>query len=675
MSTVSNFLRRAIKPVIGLIVASAMIISCEAVNGPGVDAGNVAALLASRANVGVTYHIRTVQQLMDVNNDTTGDYILDAPLTLTGWEPLCDPDTVGAFTGTFDGQGNTITISSFDQRTIDRGTYLGIFAVSERATFSNLTVDIETGIVSTTAAQYVGGLVAQATGTTFNGITVTGTLDIAATSNSDDTPFSVGLVAGSAARGSVFSNTTIEASLNVLYSSTATNNVNAGGFAGSLTDGKVSGGVVDGEFTVKADMPYYYEPDNGLRVGAVAGYAANTGFDSVTVDVSTAVDAVSQQTPTHVAGVIGRGLNIFVNNSVSNAVITGNGPGYTTAAGGIGGYVQQGTVTNSSASGDVTLGAVWVSTGFDVWQIYAGGLVGYSGGSSTAGSVIEHSHASGNISATAPYPYAGGLVGYNYGYVEFTPDERQSYYRGLLKITASVTSNGSRIVRSYATGNAMATATPGSNGLPYAGGLAGYSSVPTATTTDPDPNIENSYARGNATVTTEGKYGWAGGLLASNAQGSIVDKTYATGDVFVTVGDNDLPYPQPGINPGAAGGGIAGTNYYTDVSSDFDPLVEHSVALNKLIYGAVTTGSTPYLLHRVVGDLGDPAQGYGLGTLDDNLANRYMLVSPVWHQDIGLDKLDGDDTDAKPPTGVFTGLGWNFSDIWTMGADGYPVLQ
>jgi hypothetical protein len=659
---------------------------CEAVTGSDGDlSAGVLSRSASRAAVGQPTPITDQQDLADIELAPAGDYILANDITVTGWTPICDP-TAGAFTGSLDGDGYTITVNSFDSGAVSGSQYLGIFATSDAgARFSDLTVNVAAGIVSTTNVQYVGGLVAQATGTNFDGITVTGTLDVAATSTSDDTAFSVGLVAGAAAAGSTFIDTTIEASLNVLYNNntenTTTNRVYAGGIAGYLTDSKAGQVEVDGKFTVEADMPYYADytvtplVDNWAALGAVAGYAENAGFNHVTIDASTAVDAVSENTQVYVAGVVGRGQNVTIEHNESAALVSGNGPNYTTSAGGVAGYIVQSTVRRSSASGDVNLGATWDGSEYDVWQIYAGGLVGYAGGNDADGSVIEHSHATGNVTVNAPYPYAGGLVGYNYGYVVFTSAEaRRDYYRGKT-VGASETSNGSKIIRSYATGNAAASSTPGSNGLPYAGGLAGYSSIPTADTENPDPNIENCYATGNATVTTDSAYGWAGGLLGANAQGSIVSKTYATGNVFVTVGANDLPYPQPGINPGAAGGGIAGVNYYTDVSSGFDPLVEHSVALNKLIYGTVTTGSTPYLLHRVVGDLGDPAQGYGLGTLDDNLANRYMLVSPVWNQDIGLDKLDGDDTDAKPPTGVFTSLGWDFSDIWTMGGDGYPVLQ
>jgi hypothetical protein len=371
-----------------------------------------------------------------------------------------------------------------------------------------------------------------------------------------------------------------------------------------------------------------------------------------------------------VGGVLGKGLTVTIADNTSYAVVTGNGPGYNTSAGGIAGYIQQSTVIKSAAFGEVTLGAAWESGSYDYWQVYAGGLVGYSGGTASGGSSITQSRACGAVSANSPYPYAGGLVGYNYGYAVYTQDEWLLYYRGLLKDNATVTSNGSRITESYATGNVQATAT--ANGLPYAGGLVGYSSIPTATK-NPAPNIENCYAKGNVIATSGGMYAWAGGLIGANAQGSIVSKTYAIGTVDVKVGENKLPYDQPGINPGAAGGGIAGVNYYVDETSTLPPLVTLSVGLNTLIYGTSASPSVaPYLLHRVAGDLGQN----NTGTLNDNYGNDSMSILPVWNKDIGLDGLDGASVAAQPDQSFYTSapMNWDFSNIWKMGADGYPDL-
>jgi hypothetical protein len=443
-----------------------------------------------------------------------------------------------------------------------------------------------------------------------------------------------------------------------------------------MVNSKMGGATIDGLFTLTADMPYDYVPDNSARFGGAAGYAEQAGFDGVTVDASAAVNANSQQTQVYVGGVVGKGLTVTITGANSSAVITGNGYGYNTSAGGVAGYIQQSAVSESSASGAVTLGARWDGTLNSIWQIYAGGLVGYSGGTANGGSSITQSHATGAVSATSTYPYAGGLVGYNYGYNDFSGSPAE-YAEFLAAGGVSATSNGGQITRSYATGNVQAISISGTNGLPYAGGLVGYSSIPAIQDTKIVPNIENCYAKGNVIATTDSMFAWAGGLLGANAQGSLVSKTYAIGTVDVKAGINKLPYDQPGTIPGAAGGGIVGMNYYVDVTSGKAPLVTLSVGLNTLILGSSQdTSVAPYLLQRVAGSLG-PNNPLYLGTLINNFGNDSMLIVPVWNQDIGPNGLDGDNSAAQPPQSFFVAapLNWDFGGIWTMGADGYPALR
>jgi hypothetical protein len=673
---------------IGLVIAATMVISaCEAItNGDTSAAGssNALSLAASRTGVGAVIPINDADELALIGNDpaypANGEYELGASFAVEDWIPLCGPTATGPFTGTFDGKDKTITISSFDGDVLTSGKYLGIFAASDGASIYDLKVDIDAGIVATTAATNVGGLVGEATGTIFDTITVTGTFNLASSTGTTDA-FNAGLVAGSAQPDSTFINTTIKACLNVLYTNTdkenGHNDVNVGAIVGSIVGGKLDQAKVDGQITVKADMPYYADYSvtppvhNWLAVAGVAGYAENLGFKQVTIDASTAVDAVSQQTTTYVGGVVGRGQSVEITDAVSNAVITGEGPQYDTSGGGVAGYILQSTVENSSASGDIALSATWDGGEYNTWQIYAGGLVGYSGGTANGNSAIVHSYATGAVIAESVYPYAGGLVGYNYGYNDFSsPKAALRYYRYHDVSGVTAISNGSTITRSYAKGSVSAIATPGSGGLPYAGGLAGYSSIPPTT----GSNIENSYATGSVTATSDGQYAWAGGLLGANAQGSIVETSYARGPVSVTTGTRDLPYPQPGINPGAAGGGIAGVNYFDPQSTTaIAPLITRSVALNVEIVGSSQdTSLSPYLLHRVVGDL-----GLGFGLLTNNYGDDKMIILPVWNPVIGPNNVDGDNCALQPPQNFYTAapLNWNFGSIWTMGSDGYPALQ
>jgi hypothetical protein len=673
-------------PALCLIGVIAIFTACQDINGSAADVA--AGLFDRNAAVAKVQPNQTVinnqADLQAIEKNPAGAYVLGSSFAVTNWRPICDPNGVGPFTGTLDGAGYTITISSFDPNALSGGQYIGIFAQSDRgATFTNLTVNIEAGIVGPTIATYAGGIVGQAIGTNFADITVTGTFDLAS-STPEGIDFYAGNVVGSAEPDTTFLNTTIKACLNVLYTSKDTTLshpiVKAGGIAGSIVGGKFDTATVNSQITVKADMPYNPDynvtpiADNWLAVGGVAGYAERLGFNNVTIDASTAVDAVSQHTQTYVGGILGRGLNVDINYAVSDAVVTGEGPGYNTSAGGVAGYIQQSTVRESSASGDVAASASWDSTGYDYWQIYAGGLVGYSGGTLNGGSSIDHSYASGDVIAEAVYPYAGGLVGYNYGFNDFSgsPAELRR-----LEAAGKVTTtyNGGIITRSWATGSVSAKATPGSGGLPYAGGLAGYSSIPTASVSA--YNIENCYATGSVTSVTDGQYGWAGGLLGANAQGSVVATSYATGAVSVTTGIRPLPFSQPGINPGAAAGGIVGVNYYTNVTPKKDALITRSVALNPVIVGRSSdTSVSPYLLHRVAGDLGDPKQTYGIGVLDDNYASTAMVIIPPITIIVDPDDVDGGNAAYKPGQSFYASapLSWNFG-IWHWNAaTGYPEL-
>jgi hypothetical protein len=55
-----------------------------------------------------------------------GSYTLMADITLNDWTPLC-PDETHAFSGTFDGNGRTITITGFNNAAVQGNSYIGIF--------------------------------------------------------------------------------------------------------------------------------------------------------------------------------------------------------------------------------------------------------------------------------------------------------------------------------------------------------------------------------------------------------------------------------------------------------------------------------------------------------------------------------------------------------------------
>jgi hypothetical protein len=640
---------------IGLVIAAAMVISaCEAItNGDTGAAGssNALSLAASRTGVGAVIPITDEDELAAIGNDPdyplNGDYQLGADLDLTDWIPIgydpTVPTVVNPFIGQFDGAGYTIKVSDFDDDVLAGSTYIGIFAkIGDGTSYyppvsvSNLTVDIATGPINPESAQYVGGLAGYTDTAVFTNITVTGSLDVGETITPLDPPdyrnLDVGGVAGYALSSS-FTNVSVSETLNAAFDVPAS----------YVPKPEIWKG--DGIF--RARYAVTETGSNSLTAGGVAGFAKYSQFRSVVSSVN--VTAQSKTVTVYAGGILGYGDGDNIDDSQANIRnITVNGFGYNTSGGGVAGYIINSRINYASASGPVTVSSRSATFGWDdSWQVYAGGLVGYAGGSDAGPSLIDHSHASGTIRADSPFPYAGGLVGYLYGYNDFS----------------SPAKNGSTVSRSYATGNVTAVSDDDPSGavgdVPYAGGLVGYASVTGST-------IVDSYARGNATATTNGTFAWAGGVVGGNANDAVVLRTYATGDITSTTGSLSPLYAPDYAPAGPAAGGIAGFDYYTSKTK-----VEDSVALNRTINGNNSAGQD--VVHRVVGSVGD-GTGHD-GILEDNLANVNMVVGVNWKPEYGPDRRDGADTAAVPATSVFTNLGWDFSKVWTTGSDGYPILQ
>ena len=236
--------------------------------------------------------------------------------------------------------------------------------------------------------------------------------------------------------------------------------------------------------------------------------------------------------------------------TITNSYATGSVSGSGADVGGLVGRNSRGTITNSYATGSVTEGDRRVgglvggnfrgtitnsyATGSVSGDEYVGGLVGYTRGRRSS---ITNSYATG--SATGSGNWVGGLVGYNDGAIT------NSY------ATGSVIGSGSEvgglvggadgwITDSYATGsvtgsggdvgglvgwgsgvtimNSYAIGSVIGNGSDV-GGLVGYGQL---------VDITNSYATGSVTGSSNN----VGGLIGFiNGSGSTIMNSYATGSV------------------------------------------------------------------------------------------------------------------------------------------------
>jgi filamentous hemagglutinin family protein len=206
---------------------------------------------------------------------------------------------------------------------------------------------------------------------------------------------------------------------------------------------------------------------NGLTINQNISFAGSNGFLG---DIG-------------LFGVV-NGSGAISNVGLTNASITVDGSTAAVASIATLVGVMQGAITNSYATGSVS-----VTTGLNNLNLEGqiGGLVGYLFGDNVSdfGSVTN-SHASVNVSAPG-FQYVGGLVGN--------------------------TQTGVGVYDSYATGSVA--------GTQYVGGLTGGlgNGYPSAT-------IARSYATGNVSGSS-----YVGGLVGTSTNGGLITACFATGSV------------------------------------------------------------------------------------------------------------------------------------------------
>lgn len=183
----------------------------------------------------------------------------------------------------------------------------------------------------------------------------------------------------------------------------------------------------------------------------------------------------------------------------------------------------------------------------------------------------------------------------------------------------------------------------------YVGGICGYSYAGTVTDCISD-----------VTVTATGKMNvlYAGGIAGFNDKGRIFN-CYATGEIESTATAEDVDL-----------GGIAGYNGLR---------IANCAALNSNISGE--DGQNKTRIHRITGN----SNGF--------IVNNYASATLTAFGDKGLDKLDGEDCDAKPAASWWMGQGrwaesyqrpdgytdtftpWDFATIWEVTDGNLPVLH
>ncbi len=255
----------------------------------------------------------------------------------------------------------------------------------------------------------------------------------------------------------------------------------------------------------------------------------------------------------------------IANLGMTGGSVTGSG-----AVGGLIGYMNKGSVTNSYNTGNVTNSN---ASG----DVYVGGLVGHMNEGSITNSYNEGNVSVSNTTGTAN-TYGGGLVGYNEGWIASISKITNSYNAGSVTVSsASQTINVgglagymrdyTSISSSYNTGSVTATSGNGTAST-FVGGLMGYMYNGNA-------NIKNSYNIGSITANGISQAAYVGGLAGINRyRTNGIKDSYNTGSVTAA-----------GTSGTAYVGGLAGLNTGNITNSYTTGYVDASGASTSYIGG------------------------------------------------------------------------------------------
>ncbi|KVO45075.1 filamentous hemagglutinin N-terminal domain-containing protein [Burkholderia ubonensis] len=415
--------------------------------------------------------IHNVDQLRAVDTNLNGRYVLGNAIKGSGAFRSIGGDA--AFTGTFDGLGNTISgLSVYND-----GPFVGLFA-GNFGTIANLTLD---SVSARGTANYgigpvmVGSLV---------GANIQGTLsnvharNVVVTSGGSAANIAGGLVgtnlSGTIDRASVSGRVEGNRYTTALGGLVGENITSPDSRLGTAT---IARSRADASVSIQAAGT---SPDNGQN-----GFGGLVGFNSGDIRDSSSHGAVSVATVgATVGGLVGRNTGTVGGSDASGRVTAGT----ASVAGALVGF-NAGAIAASRASGGVNAGA----------RSTAGGLVGIN----VAAGRIANSKGTGTVAVAGNDAAAGGLVGRNDGRVS------RSSASGSASVGANGTAgglvgvNGGHVEHGNASGAVSVLANSD------AGGLIGRNTG----------TVDSSHAQGTVSAGADSN---AGGLVGLHSRGSIV---------------------------------------------------------------------------------------------------------------------------------------------------------
>jgi hypothetical protein len=428
---------------------------------------------------------------------------------------------------------------------------------------------------------------------------------------------------------------------------------------------------------------------NGTGVGLLTGYAGQAEFSDITLSGAFNTTSVKNA---YIGGIVGyaqKGTLVkdsSTSMNISHSAGTGGGfvasSFYNYVGGFVGIYKDGGDITNCHSTGNVS-----VIGNRHTSQAFAGGIAGgsyYAFTTESQGSITYCSN-TGNVYSEVKgfWAWTGGIAGCICGDGDGTFEKTTKIYRcwasgnvtsvakaGQWPYTGGITGYiyyGAMVAESYFTGNVEARAdADGGKINDYAGGISGYLSKQP----DHEGVIRDCWSGG----TVKG-YVNAGGIVGQQQVNTYLWNCWSKAAITVSA-----PKDEKGSASQQGAGGIAGFNGSQEMGGAKRPgkALSSCVALNPSV-------SAPNGFERVGRVIGENFQGVneliGEDVISATEENNYgwsgmsVTVGGAAPASLYDKRVDGADCAEKPEQSFYQSLGWDFSNVWKMGGDGYPALR
>ncbi len=569
-------------------------------------------------SVGATTIVSATATEFTVSGSASATYVSGGVANSNGWLPISNTAGAEFRNSTIMGNGRTIT-----GLTIHRDeNYLGLFGDTDRVNFHDLNLtDVDVDATSSSDNERIGGLVGRSDDSSFNNISVTGTVigsyayvGLLVGDANDSSAIDIE-IAGDVrlARTNTFSNTTY------LY---AIGGV-VGDFGGTMANIRSSADVY-GFLTNNVDASVAYSN----TVGGIVGSHEGTLIDSYATG-----DVVGGRS---VGGVIGYTCCGDIASTYATGTVSGlsSGERISQIGGLIGSYGCCGAVRDSYSTGDVI-----VNNTFETDTYTIGGLLG----SNDCCSAVINSYSTGDVLVTVlpsrPAFDIGGFTGShdccnNIQYSYSTGDVTVNNGYNVGGFIGRIDSSEIGIFDSYSTGDV----TVSYDGDANVGGFIGQVQY--------DLALVRSYATGNVTVTplTEGETARrVGGLIG-----------YHRGDGALNIVDSYYV------------GAVSGSDYVAGLLGWAS--LSNVATKNVYVSATVTATGTNAIVDPV-------SNGYFATALASN-----MFDSTAAGTSNTGSNFAGKTTSQLTTKATFTDLGWHFAaenGVWKIASDvnaGMPTL-